>query len=64
MCKQLELIHGPKTGKNEPTSDTLRRAMGMAQHHDAVSGTSKQYVTDDYVKRLAIGAKECQVEWC
>ena len=44
-----------------PSSDTLRRAMGVAQHHDAVSGTSKQHVADDYAKRLAIGATECQV---
>ena len=43
------------------SSDTLRRAMGVAQHHDAVSGTSKQHVADDYAKRLAIGAAECQV---
>ena len=35
--------------------------MGVAQHHDAVSGTSKQHVADDYAKRLAIGAAECQV---
>ncbi|KAL9966329.1 hypothetical protein ACROYT_G024383 [Oculina patagonica] len=59
VCKQLELINGPAK-KNGPTSDTLRRAMGVAQHHDAVSGTSKQHVADDYAKRLAIGAVECQ----
>lgn len=35
--------------------------MGVAQHHDAVSGTSKQHVADDYAKRLAIGAAQCQV---
>ena len=61
VCKQLELINGSGTGKNGPTSDILRRAMGVAQHHDAVSGTSKQHVADDYAKRLAIGAAECQV---
>ena len=61
MCKQLELINGSGTGKNVPTSDILRRAMGVAQHHDAVSGTSKQHVADDYAKRLAVGAAECQV---
>ena len=61
VCKQLELINGSGNGKTDPTSDTLRRAMGVAQHHDAVSGTSKQHVADDYAKRLAIGASECQV---
>lgn len=32
----------------------LERAMGVAQHHDAVSGTSKQHVAYDYAKRLAV----------
>ena len=52
-----------RSGKDRsvPSSDSLRRAMGVAQHHDAVSGTSKQHVADDYAKRLAIGAAECQV---
>ena len=53
-------MNGPAK-KNGLSSDTLRRAMGVAQHHDAVSGTSKQHVADDYAKRLAIGAAECQV---
>lgn len=53
-------MNGPAK-KNGPSSDTLCRAMGVAQHHDAVSGTSKQHVADDYAKRLAIGAAECQV---
>ena len=26
--------------------------MGIYQHHDAVSGTAKQRVADDYAKRL------------
>lgn len=29
--------------------------MGVTQHHDAVSGTSKQHVANDYAKRLYIG---------
>ena len=47
-----------------PSSLTLRDAMGVAQHHDAVSGTEKQHVAYDYAKRLAIGAAECQVRDC
>ncbi len=30
-------------------------AMGVAQHHDAVSGTEKQHVADDYAQRLSDG---------
>ena len=30
-------------------------AMGVAQHHDAITGTSKQHVANDYAKRLYIG---------
>ena len=31
--------------------------MGVAQHHDAASGTAKQHVTFDYAKRLAKGRR-------
>jgi len=37
----------------------LERAMGVAQHHDAVSGTERQHVTNDYAKRLSIGIDAC-----
>ena len=50
-----------KLGESDPSSETLREAMGVAQHHDAVSGTEKQHVAYDYAKRLAIGAQECKV---
>ena len=33
----------------------LEDALGVAQHHDAVSGTAKQHVTNDYSKRLQGG---------
>ncbi|KAF2564404.1 hypothetical protein F2Q70_00017796 [Brassica cretica] len=32
--------------------------LGIAQHHDCVTGTAKQYVANDYAKRLALGASE------
>jgi lysosomal alpha-mannosidase len=40
--------------------DVLHRAMGILQHHDAVSGTAKQHVTNDYSKMLHNGLLECQ----
>ncbi|CAF5185294.1 unnamed protein product, partial [Rotaria magnacalcarata] len=33
----------------------LSEAMGIAQHHDAVSGTEKQHVANDYAQRLSQG---------
>uniref|UniRef100_A0A8K9X3W4 Alpha-mannosidase n=1 Tax=Oncorhynchus mykiss TaxID=8022 RepID=A0A8K9X3W4_ONCMY len=37
------------------------RAMAVAQHHDAVSGTEKQHVANDYARKLANGWAHCQV---
>jgi len=34
------------------TVEYVALQMGVAQHHDAVSGTAKQYVQDDYYTRL------------
>lgn len=42
---------------NNPV-ELLERAMGVAQHHDGVSGTERQHVAYDYAKRLAIGIDE------
>jgi hypothetical protein len=35
--------------------DVLTQAFSVTQHHDSVTGTSKQHVTDDYALRLSIG---------
>ena len=41
-------------------SYALSEALGIVQHHDAVSGTELQHVADDYAKRLAIGHAVCR----
>lgn len=52
-ARQLEFFKG--RNKAGPNTDYLADALALAQHHDAVSGTSKQHVADDYAKRLSIG---------
>ncbi|XP_068460344.1 lysosomal alpha-mannosidase [Clinocottus analis] len=63
-CNQLEVLGGP-ISRNGPfgkgDSQTLKKAMAVAQHHDAVSGTEKQHVANDYARRLAAGWQRCQV---
>lgn len=39
----------------------LQEAMGIMQHHDAVSGTSKPYVADNYIALLFQGYKSCSI---
>lgn len=57
-ARQLEYFKGrSQTG---PKTDSLADALAIAQHHDAVSGTSQQHVANDYAKRLSIGYKEAE----
>ncbi|XWS51498.1 hypothetical protein CRYUN_Cryun12cG0181500 [Craigia yunnanensis] len=55
-ARQLEFFKG--RSKVGPNTNYLADALAIAQHHDAVSGTSKQHVADDYAKRLSIGYEE------
>ncbi|KAL3512072.1 hypothetical protein ACH5RR_024789 [Cinchona calisaya] len=57
-ARQLEFFKG--RDEAGPTSDSLGDALGIAQHHDAVSGTEQQHVANDYAKRLTIGYKQAE----
>nr|XP_056703983.1 lysosomal alpha-mannosidase [Euleptes europaea] len=64
VCNQLEVLAGTRANVGpygNSSSFELRKAMGVAQHHDAVSGTAKQHVTNDYAKQLSGGWEACQV---
>lgn len=57
--RQLAALGDLKDTSAADSIHTLERAMGVAQHHDAVSGTEKQHVANDYTKRLWIGTSKC-----
>ncbi|XP_060096660.1 lysosomal alpha-mannosidase [Heteronotia binoei] len=64
VCNQLEVLAGARANVGpygNSSSYELRKAMAVAQHHDAVSGTAKQHVTNDYAKQLSRGWDACQV---
>ncbi|XP_069699538.1 lysosomal alpha-mannosidase-like [Periplaneta americana] len=51
VAKQLEAM--TQLGQVEASSiDSLREAMGVMQHHDAITGTEKQHVAEDYMRIL------------
>lgn len=60
VCKQLFSLAnlGPEV---KGDLDVLREAMGVMQHHDAVSGTEKQAVAQDYARQLSEGMEECGI---
>ncbi|QCD96917.1 lysosomal alpha-mannosidase [Vigna unguiculata] len=57
-ARQLEFFRGRRN--SGPNTDSLADALAIAQHHDAVTGTEKQHVANDYSKRLAIGYTEAE----
>ncbi|KAK3275455.1 hypothetical protein CYMTET_16415, partial [Cymbomonas tetramitiformis] len=68
-CRQLGLLqhaHASKDAWCPPpfeaavAGSSLWEGLGLAQHHDAVSGTSKQHVADDYAVHLQRGSDACQ----
>ena len=57
VCRQIEVL--------ESTLETdvvfnMQRAMGLMQHHDAVTGTERTHVASDYTQRLYEATQGCQ----
>ena len=55
IVRQLAAISRLNNASDFESINVLERAMGVAQHHDAVSGTERQHVAYDYATRLAKG---------
>jgi lysosomal alpha-mannosidase len=61
MCKHFQTFAGfNDKSSQESATDVLKRALGIAQHHDAVSGTEKQHVANDYALQMNKGILKCQ----
>jgi len=59
IAKQLLALGLPEHDLKDV--ETLAEAIGVAQHHDAVSGTAKQHTTFDYAMRLSRGQTKAEV---
>ena len=53
----LRVLQSPHPAHRLPADE----AMAVLQHHDAVSGTSRQHVANDYARQLAAGWGPCEV---
>ena len=60
ICKQLAAMKNLNDDQTNDDLTQMREAMGVLQHHDAVSGTAKQAVTFDYAERLHAGFLACE----
>ncbi|XP_042142771.1 lysosomal alpha-mannosidase isoform X4 [Ixodes scapularis] len=55
-CKQLAVIGG----KRDTRTQRLKEAVAILQHHDAITGTSKHSVAEDYSLLLWKGIVDCE----
>jgi len=58
-ARQLEFLKGRNASASAP--DKLADALAIAQHHDALTGSERQHVNDDYTMRLHIGYSEVRL---
>ncbi|KAK5639939.1 hypothetical protein RI129_010750 [Pyrocoelia pectoralis] len=60
VAKHLVAFENAKNKSFEGDVIELKKIMGVMQHHDAITGTEKQHVTDDYVRMLTNAMQEAQ----
>ncbi|KAL1459619.1 hypothetical protein WDU94_011583, partial [Cyamophila willieti] len=63
MCKQLYAVSNLRSHQkhnHEADLNVLREAMGVIQHHDAITGTAKQHPTNNYAEMVHNGLAACE----
>lgn len=58
-CKSLQVFANLTSQVEDENVARLKEAMGITQHHDAVSGTEKEHVARDYSLQLSKGSSKC-----
>lgn len=61
ICKKLSATATAPEESFEENLDRLRNQMGVMQHHDAITGTEKQNVSDDYHRELTASIEACEI---
>ncbi|XP_058452835.1 lysosomal alpha-mannosidase-like [Malaya genurostris] len=60
VCKQLTALALPSADESYQENLThLREVIGVMQHHDAITGTEKQHVADDYARMIHTAIDAC-----
>lgn len=59
ICKQLSASAKKREKNFDDNLTRLRNQMGVMQHHDAITGTEKQHVADDYHRELTASIVAC-----
>lgn len=59
VCKQLSASAKVQETHFDAHLTMLRKAMGVMQHHDAVTGTEQEHVANDYSRMLNLAIRAC-----
>lgn len=62
LLQQLRQLDAVYESHHSAELEKLQRGVGLVQHHDGISGTEKQVVSDDYALRINEGVVEAEKE--